>query len=87
MFDLVIPTALPGVDTHILDPRNTYGSPEQWREKAETLAKLFIENFEKYTDTPAGEALVSADRSCGKAKGNESCLLMVSPSPRGRGPG
>ena len=60
MFDLAIPTALPGVDTHILDPRNTYGSPEQWREKAETLAKLFIENFEKYTDTPAGEALVSA---------------------------
>ena len=32
MFDLAIPTALPGVDTHILDPRNTYGSPEQWRE-------------------------------------------------------
>ena len=60
MFDLAIPTSLPGVDTHILDPRNTYGSPEQWREKAESLAKLFIENFEKYTDTPAGEALVSA---------------------------
>ena len=60
MFDLAIPTSLPGVDTHILDPRNTYGSPEQWREKAESLAKLFIENFEKYTDTPAGEALVNA---------------------------
>ena len=60
MFDLAIPTALPGVDTRILDPRNTYGSPEQWREKAESLAKLFIENFEKYTDTPAGAALVSA---------------------------
>ena len=60
MFDLAIPTSLPGVDTHILDPRNTYGSPEQWREKAESLAKLFIENFEKYTDTPAGAALVSA---------------------------
>ncbi|VTN12280.1 Phosphoenolpyruvate carboxykinase [ATP] [Raoultella terrigena] len=54
MFDLQIPTALPGVDTHILDPRNTYGSPEQWQEKAEQLAKLFVENFEKYTDTPAG---------------------------------
>jgi phosphoenolpyruvate carboxykinase (ATP) len=33
LFDLAIPTSLPGVDTHILDPRNTYGSPEQWREK------------------------------------------------------
>ncbi len=53
MFNLQIPTALPGVDTQILDPRSTYGSPEQWQEKADQLAKLFIENFEKYTDTPA----------------------------------
>ena len=60
MFNLQIPTALPGVDTHILDPRSTYGSPEQWQEKADQLAKLFIENFEKYTDTPAGAALVAA---------------------------
>jgi len=60
MFDLQIPISLPGVDTHILDPRNTYGSPEQWQEKAEQLAKLFVENFEKYTDTPAGAALVAA---------------------------
>ena len=44
----------------ILDPRNTYASPEQWQEKAETLAKLFIDNFDKYTDTPAGAALVAA---------------------------
>jgi phosphoenolpyruvate carboxykinase (ATP) len=60
MFNLQIPTALPGVDTQILDPRSTYGSPEQWQEKADQLAKLFIENFEKYTDTPAGAALVAA---------------------------
>ena len=60
MFDLQIPTELPGVDTNILDPRNTYASAEQWQAKAETLAKLFVENFEKYTDTPAGAALVEA---------------------------
>ena len=60
MFNLQIPTALPGVDPQILDPRSTYGSPEQWQEKADQLAKLFIENFEKYTDTPAGAALVAA---------------------------
>ncbi|WP_250691541.1 hypothetical protein, partial [Escherichia coli] len=29
-------------------------------EKAETLAKLFIDNFDKYTATPAGAALVAA---------------------------
>ena len=60
MFNLAIPTDLPGVDTKILDPRTTYASPEQWQEKAETLAKLFIDNFDKYTDTPAGAALVAA---------------------------
>jgi phosphoenolpyruvate carboxykinase (ATP) len=60
MFNLAIPTSLAGVDPQILDPRNTYASPEQWQEKAEQLAKLFMENFEKYTDTPAGAALVAA---------------------------
>lgn len=60
MFDLAIPMELAGVDTHILDPRNTYASPEQWQKKAEQLAKLFVSNFEKYTDTSAGAALVSA---------------------------
>ena len=60
LFNLAIPKELPGVETRILDPRNTYASPEQWQEKANQLAKLFIENFEKYTDTPAGAALVSA---------------------------
>ena len=60
LFNLSVPTELPGVDSHILDPRNTYGSREQWQEKAEHLAQLFIDNFDKYTDTPAGAALVSA---------------------------
>ncbi|MFU2315058.1 phosphoenolpyruvate carboxykinase (ATP) [Rahnella sp. PCH160] len=60
LFNLAVPTELPGVDNPILDPRNTYGSREQWQEKAEHLAQLFIDNFDKYTDTPAGAALVSA---------------------------
>ena len=60
LFNLAVPVELPGVDTHILDPRNTYGSREQWQEKAQHLAQLFIDNFDKYTDTPAGAALVSA---------------------------
>ncbi len=63
MFNLAIPTELPGVDTKILDPRNTYDLPRNsGNKKAETLAKLFIDNFDKYTDTPAGAALVAAGR-------------------------
>ncbi|RLM25150.1 phosphoenolpyruvate carboxykinase (ATP) [Brenneria alni] len=60
IFDLAIPTSLPGVDPDILDPRDTYANQAQWQEKAEDLAKRFITNFDKYTDAPAGAALVTA---------------------------
>lgn len=60
VFNLAVPAQLPGVDSAILDPRNTWASPEAWQEKANQLAGLFIDNFEKYTDTPAGAALVAA---------------------------
>lgn len=60
LFNLSIPTSLPGVDSAILDPRATYASEAAWREKAEDLARRFINNFEQYTDAPAGAALVSA---------------------------
>ncbi|MFP9460978.1 phosphoenolpyruvate carboxykinase (ATP) [Pectobacterium brasiliense] len=60
VFDLAIPTSLPGVNPDILDPRDTYASVEQWQEKADDLARRFITNFDKYTDAPAGAALVKA---------------------------
>ncbi|MEX9565203.1 phosphoenolpyruvate carboxykinase (ATP) [Morganella morganii] len=63
VFNLAIPHELPGVDSHILDPRNTYDNVAQWQEKAEDLAGRFITNFDKYTDTPSGQALVSAGPS------------------------
>lgn len=58
IFNLAVPTALSGVNPEILDPRDTYASKEQWQEKAEDLAQRFVTNFDKYTDTPAGAALV-----------------------------
>ncbi|MEQ9862287.1 phosphoenolpyruvate carboxykinase (ATP) [Pectobacterium cacticida] len=60
IFDLAMPTSLPGVNPDILDPRATYASVEQWQEKADNLAQRFIANFDQYTDTPAGAALVNA---------------------------
>lgn len=59
-FNLDIPTALPGVDETILDPRNTYENPEDWNKRAHELAHLFIMNFEKYTDSDEGLSLVEA---------------------------
>lgn len=60
VFNLSIPTALPGVDGAIRDPRTTYARVDEWRAKADDLAQRFIENFSKFTDTTAGVALVSA---------------------------
>ncbi len=60
IFNLDIPTSLAGVNNDILDPRNTYGDIAQWQEKAEKLAALFIKNFNQFTDTPEGAALVNA---------------------------
>ena len=59
-FNFSVPTALPGVDTNILDPRNTYANPAEWDEKAKDLAGRFVKNFVKYTGNAAGKALVAA---------------------------
>mgnify|MGYP001942074793 CR=1 FL=1 len=60
IFNLAVPLELNGVDSHILDPRNTYANSGEWEAKARDLAQRFIDNFDKYTDTPAGAALVQA---------------------------
>ena len=59
-FDLEVPTELEGVDTNILDPRDTYSDPKVWDDKARDLAGRFIRNFHKYENNEAGKALVKA---------------------------
>ena len=55
-FNFEVPTVLEGVDTGILDPRDTYSDPSVWDEKAKDLAGRFIKNFHKYEDNEAGKA-------------------------------
>ena len=59
-FDFEVPTELPGVDTGILDPRDTYANASEWEEKAKDLAGRFVKNFAKYENNDAGKALVAA---------------------------
>ncbi|TLU65813.1 phosphoenolpyruvate carboxykinase (ATP) [Thalassotalea litorea] len=58
IFNLDVPTTLAGVNDNILDPRDTYTNANIWNEKAEDLAELFIENFDKFTDTDHGAQLI-----------------------------
>ncbi len=60
IFNFVVPTKLEGVDTNILDPRNTYDDAAKWEEKAKDLAGRFIKNFKKYEGNEAGKALVAS---------------------------
>ena len=59
-FNFEVPTALPGVDPAILDPRDTYADASQWEEKAKDLAGRFVKNFAKYESNEHGKALVAA---------------------------
>ena len=60
IFNLEVPTSLHGVDTNILDPRDTYADVAEWNEKAIDLGNRFIKNFVKYTDNEQGKKLVEA---------------------------
>ncbi|MFL2945169.1 MAG: phosphoenolpyruvate carboxykinase (ATP) [Candidatus Poseidoniales archaeon] len=47
-FKVLIPENVPGVDSSILNPRNTWNDKEAYDKKADELIKLFKENFVKY---------------------------------------
>ncbi|AOE50112.1 phosphoenolpyruvate carboxykinase (ATP) [Kangiella sediminilitoris] len=59
-FNLAIPTNLKGVDSNILDPRDTYKDAEEWEVKAKKLAGMFIDNFNRFADNDKARALISA---------------------------
>ena len=59
-FNFEVPTKLEGVDTGILDPRDTYTDRSEWENKAKDLASRFIKNFAKYETNEEGKALVKA---------------------------
>ena len=59
-FNFEVPTELPGVDSGILDPRDTYADAAEWEAKAKDLAQRFVKNFAKYEGNEAGKALVAA---------------------------
>ncbi len=60
IFNLEIPLELEGVNTNILNPRDTYTDPNEWDEKCEKLAKMFIDNFKKYENNSKVKELRNA---------------------------
>jgi len=57
VFNLEIPTAVAGVDSQILDPRNTWENKPEYDKTVNILAQKFANNFEKYENTAEGQQI------------------------------
>ncbi|WP_118974622.1 phosphoenolpyruvate carboxykinase (ATP) [Taibaiella koreensis] len=62
VFGVLVPQAVNGVPSEILNPRDTWSDKEAYDKKASELAGLFIKNFEKYADQANEEILAAAPK-------------------------
>ena len=59
VFGVEVPVEVPGVVSQLLDPRSTWRDPKAYDIKAQELAWMFRENFEKFA-ADADEAVAAA---------------------------
>jgi phosphoenolpyruvate carboxykinase (ATP) len=52
LFGFEVPVECPGVPTVLLEPRNTWALKDKYDAQARELARLFIKNFEKFSNVP-----------------------------------
>lgn len=60
VFGVLMPDAVPGVPSEILNPQLTWESKEAYTQKALELAQLFVNNFAKYASEANEETMAAA---------------------------
>ncbi len=62
VFGVLVPQAVAGVPSEILNPRDTWADKEAYDKKANELAGLFVKNFAKYADQANEEIMAAAPK-------------------------
>ncbi|GIX12092.1 MAG: phosphoenolpyruvate carboxykinase [ATP] [Paracoccaceae bacterium] len=62
-FGFEVPTAVPGVDSALLDPRSTWADPTAYDAQAARLAAMFTRNFEQYAPHVGEDVRACAPRA------------------------
>lgn len=63
VFGVLMPKSCPNVPENILNPRNTWEDKDQYDQKANELANLFIKNFSQYASEASQEILDAAPKT------------------------
>jgi phosphoenolpyruvate carboxykinase (ATP) len=62
VFGVQVPATVPGVPTHLLDPRQTWADAVAYDQTAADLAQKFVDNFQKYADYASADILAGAPK-------------------------
>jgi phosphoenolpyruvate carboxykinase (ATP) len=62
LFNLDVPTAVPGVPTEVLKPRDTWRDQQAYDQQARKLAGMFVENFKAFQDDAAPDVRAAGPR-------------------------
>src|SRR2546429_734399 len=62
LFGFEVPTAVPGVDSSLLDPRSTWHDAEAYDRKARELAQMFRDNFEQFVADAGADVAAAGPR-------------------------